>query len=293
VVPLGAARPAPGAPRRASEFRYVFIGGLGGERMPGYFEQNARELRRLGVPRRSIHTIRPSSRRTVEQNREEVRAAILAAAESGPQRLVIIGHSRGACDAAAFALHEPGFVRDRVEALFLVQGPFGGSALADYVLGEGRPMDGRMPPGHRLVAYLLAKREGSLVGRGVHSGLTGLTRAASRAYWHRELDRNAEAARAVGPRIFYVESRARPSGLRLFQRATHRYLGTYYGPSDGMVGLEDQSLPGLGTRLGPVEAGHADLTRRSPASRGGRQSRAALVRAIVMTVGGGGGRPEG
>jgi pimeloyl-ACP methyl ester carboxylesterase len=278
--------------RRASEFRYVFIGGLGGERMPGYFDQNARELRRLGVPRGSIHVIRPSSRRTVEQNRGEVRAAILAVAASGPQRLVIIGHSRGACDAAAFALNEPGFVRDRVEAIFLVQGPFGGSALADYVLGEGRPMDGRMPPGHRLLAYLLGRRERSLVGRGVHAGLAGLTRAASRAYWRGELDRNAEAARAVGPRIFYVESRAVPSRLRLFQRATYRYLGAYYGPSDGMVGLEDQSLPGLGIRLGPVEAGHTDLTRRSPASRAGRRSRAALMRAIVMAVGGGG-RPEG
>ena len=81
-----------------------------------------------------------------------VRDKILGFAGDRPERLILIAHSRGACDALTFALREPGFVRDRVEALLLIQGAFGGTGLADYVLGEGEPMDDRMSQGHRFLA---------------------------------------------------------------------------------------------------------------------------------------------
>jgi pimeloyl-ACP methyl ester carboxylesterase len=274
--------------RRAAGFRYVFVGGLGGERMPGYFDQNAKALRALGVPRRAIHVVQPSSRRTVEANRDAVRDEFRRIAELGPEPLVVIAHSRGACDALAFALHEPCFVRDRVAAMFLVQAPFGGSPLADRVLGEGEPMDRRMPQVARLIGYLLGLRERALVESGRHAGLAGLTREGSRAFWRRMLLEHADALPIVSPRVYYVESQARPARLRLFQRALGHYLGTYYGPSDGMVVREDQTLPGLGTSLGTLDAGHADLTRRFPATRAGRRWRKALVQAVVMAVG----RPE-
>lgn len=276
--------PSPVA-RRASGFRYVFIGGLGGERMPGYFAQNARALRALGVPRDAIHVLRPSSDRTVEENRSRVRDDLVAIAATGPERLVIVAHSRGACDALDFALHQPRFITDRVEALFLVQGPFGGSPLADRVLGAGQAMDGRMPTGSRVVAYLVGRREARLVHRGDHWGLTGLARETSRAFWQRELREHPEAASVIGPKVFYIESRAEPSRLRLVQRAAAHYLATYYGPGDGMVGEGDQTVPGLGTSLGVLEAGHADLTRRFPASRAGRRTRSALMQSIAVAVG--------
>jgi pimeloyl-ACP methyl ester carboxylesterase len=271
--------------REVRGLRYVFVGGFGNERMPGYFAQNARELRAQGVPRRSIHFLYPSSRRTVEENRDSVRDEFLRIAAAGPGRLVVIAHSRGACDALAFALHEPRFVRDRVAALFLVQGPFGGTGLADYVLGEGTAMDRRMPPGHRLLALVLGRREKALVGRGRHAGLAGLTREASRSYWRRALREHADAIAVVGPKVYYIESQARPSRLRLFLRSMAWYLGTYYGPNDGVVALGDQTLPGLGTSLGVLDAGHADLTRRFPATRARSGTRRALIRSILMAVG--------
>jgi pimeloyl-ACP methyl ester carboxylesterase len=270
---------------RARGFRYVFVGGLGGELMPGYFAENARALRALGVPRESIHILRPGPGRSAEQGRDSVRDELLRIAGAGPERLVVIAHSLGACDALAFALRNPGFVRDRVDALFLVQGPFGGTGLADYVLGEGEPMDRRMPPGPRLLAHLLGRWAKGRMAREWDEGLAGLTREASLAYWRRMLEDHAEAIPAVGPKVYYVVSRARPSRLRLFLRATAWYLGAYYGPNDGAVAVEDQSLPGLGTVLGPLDAGHADLTRRFPASRAGRRARGALMRGIVMAVG--------
>jgi pimeloyl-ACP methyl ester carboxylesterase len=270
---------------RARGFQYVFIGGFRAERMPGYFAQNAKELRALGVPRGSIHFLYPSSHRTVDENCDAVRDAFFRIADEAPGRLVVIAHSRGACDAMAFALAHPEFVRDRVAALFLVQGTFGGSGLADYILGDGEPMDRRMPPLHRALAHLLARFERFLLHRGRHGGLEGLTREASRDYWRRALEEHSEALPIVGPKVFYVESEVRPSRLRLFQKATAWYLRTYYGANDGVVARGDQALPGLGTSLGVFDAGHADLTRKFPASRAGRRSRQALIRSIVMAVG--------
>ena len=83
----------------------------------------------------------------------------------------------------------------------------------------------------------------------------------------------------------YVEANAEPSHLGLFMRAMASYLGAYYGPNDGVVAVEDQTIPGLGTSLGILDAGHADLTRRFPSARMGRGPRRALIRSIVMAVG--------
>ncbi len=185
----------------------------------------------------------------------------------------------------AFALHEPEFVRDHIEALFLIQGPFGGSGLADYVLGEGEEIDEQMPPGHRMLARWIGAFERYLLGRGKHAGLAGLTREASRSYWELAMETHSDAIPVVGPKVFYVEANAHPSRLALLMRSMAWYLGSYYGPNDGVVALGDQTVPGLGTSLGVLEAGHADLTRRYPASNAGRRSRRALIRSIVMAVG--------
>ena len=263
----------------------MFVGGFRIGRMPGYFTQNAKELRALGVPRRSIHFLYPDSHKTVEENRETVRDEILRIAGDRPERLVIIAHSRGACDALTFALHEPEFVRDRVEALFLIQGAFGGTGLADYVLGEGKPMDEQMSRGHRFLARGIGAiravpaetRQARRIDRTDARSLAGLLESMP---WRNTTD----AIPIVGPKVFYVEANTQPSHLGLFMRAMASYLGAYYGPNDGVVAVEDQTIPGLGTSLGVLEAGHADLTRRFPSARRAVPRRA-LIRSIVMAVG--------
>ena len=270
---------------RASRFRYVFVGGLLNERMPGYFSQNARELRARGVPSEAIHFVSPSSYKSSEENREAIGVDFRRIAGAGPEKLVVIAHSRGACDALAFALGDAQFVADRVEALFLVQGPFGGSGVVDYVMGEGVPLDRRMPVGSRVVVHLLGKLGRWMMDGGSHAGVAELTRSSSRCFWQETLARHADAIAIVGPKTFFVTAEVRPSRVRLVTRAFARYLHAYYGPNDGIVVLEDQSLPGLGTVLGPLEAGHADLTRTFFSTRAKRRVRKALVRSILMTVG--------
>jgi pimeloyl-ACP methyl ester carboxylesterase len=271
--------------RRAQTFQYIFIGGFRVGRMPGYFAQNARELGALGIPRRSIHFIYPSSDRTVEENCITVREELFRIAARDSRRLVVIAHSRGACDALSFALNEPEFVNDRVEALFLVQGAFGGTGLADYVLGGGDPMDGQMSRAHRWFARAIGAFERWVFRRGHHDGLIGMSRDASRAYWADLLKVHADAIPLIGPKVFFIESCARPKDLSILQRAMAWYLEAYYGPNDGVVAVVDQTVPGIGTSLGVLNAGHADLTRRAPAARPKRRLRRALSECIVMVVG--------
>ena len=269
----------------AGRFRYVFVGGFHNERMPGYFVQNAKELRARGISRQMIHFLYPSSHETIEGNSESIRSRFFEIARKGPEKLVVIAHSRGACDALAFALQNPAFVRDRIQALFLVQGPFGGTGVADYVMGEGPSMDSRMPLRQRVLAYLLGRMERLRLNRGRHGGLPGLTRRASHDFWERTLDEHSGAIAVVGPKTFFITSATCPSRLRLFERATGWYLMTYFGKNDGMVAYEDQFLPSLGTVLATLDAGHSDLTNRFRSTRTARRLQRALIDGIIMTVG--------
>jgi pimeloyl-ACP methyl ester carboxylesterase len=266
-------------------YRYVFIGGFLNEGMSQYFKQNARELRALGVPRAAIHYIYPSSHESVAGNADLVRGDFQKIASEGPEKLVVIAHSRGACDALAFALQNPEFVANRVEALFLVQGPFGGTGVADYVTGEGPPIDSLMPFPHRVVGLALGRVEETRLAHGKHGGITALTRRASRAYWEMALKENQAAIKVVGPKTFYVTAKTKPSHLGLFLKSTAFYLGAHFGPNDGMVALDDQTVAGLGTVLAVLDAGHTDLTHRFPSALPNRRLRRALIDAIVMAVG--------
>ena len=276
---------SPEVSQNAGRYRYVFITGLHFGIMQGYFQQNAKELRSQGVPRDSIHFVHPSSASTVEENAEFVRSEILAIAAQGPEKLVLIAHSRGACDALAFALQNPTFVKQRIEAMFLIQGPFGGSGVADYLSGDGEPIDKEMPLGYRVLDRTIGRLEEKLLNGDRHEAITALSRRASVQFWEDLLEHNRDAVAVVAPRTFYVTSRVKPSKHPLALRATAWYLGTYYGPNDGLVTLEDQSLPGLGTVLAVLDVGHTDLTRRFPAARPKARLRRAIVDAIIMAVG--------
>lgn len=271
--------------QEARGLRYVFVAGFLNEKMPSYFAQNAQELRLRGVPRGSIHFIDPSSAKTSEENTAAVRARFLEIARAGDEPLVVIAHSRGACDALAFALANPKFIRQRVRALFLVQGPFGGTSVADYVAGDGPAMDKSIPLPFRAMGKLMTKAERNRLKRGKDGGLSGMTRRASADFWEELLAEHADAIGVVGPKTFYVTTETSPSRLGLFKKTTAWYLTAIAGPNDGLVALEDQSLPELGTVLAVLNAGHSDLTNRFPSALGARRLRRALMQSILMAVG--------
>jgi pimeloyl-ACP methyl ester carboxylesterase len=274
-----------GVEARAKQYRYVLLGGLQFGMMQSYLAQNAKALRARGVPAEAIHIINPSSHQTLVENAEAVREELVTLADEGPEKLVVIAHSRGACDTLAFALRNPHFVSDRIEAMFLVQGPFGGTGLADYVCGEGHAIDGRMPLGHRVLGQAMSRLESQLLGWERHQVVSSLSRRSSNRFWTELLEANRQAIPVVSPRTFYVTSLTEPSRHPLLQRTTAWYLNSYYGPNDGLVALEDQSLPELGTVLAVLDAGHTDLTRRFPAARPRKRLRWALTDAVMMAMG--------
>ena len=274
------------AEKAARGYQYVFIGGFASERMSSYFLQNAQDLQARGVPQRSIHFIFPSSEGTIEENSGLVSDTFRKIARESPGKLVVIAHSRGACDALTFALRNPAFVADHVEAMFLVQGPFGGSGLADVVAGDGPAPDHKMRPQHRATATILARLERYYLGRGHHAGLPELATDVAHDYWKTQLHEHHDAIAVVGPRTFYVTAATAPGHQRVFQRAAAWYLDTYFGTNDGVVALDDQSLPEVGTVLTVLDAGHTDLTHRFPlAPLTQRRLRRALVDGIMISVG--------
>jgi pimeloyl-ACP methyl ester carboxylesterase len=269
----------------ASRYRYVFVNGLDIGLTQGCFTQNLKQLRARGVPRSAIHLIDPSAKKTVAENLGAMRREMMEIADRGPEPLVVIAHSRGACDALAFALTNPEFVTDRVRAIFLIQGPFGGSSAADFASGEGNRIDRQMPPAYRLGARVMGQLESKLLDRDKQAVIASLSHSASERFWERLIEKHRDSLAVVGPKVFYVTSQTRPSHHPVLQRITAWYVDTYYGPNDGLIALEDQIVPGVGTVLAVLEAGHTDLTHRFPSARPKKKLRQALVDAIVMSVG--------
>lgn len=270
---------------RSAGFRYVFVGGFLNERKPGYFGQNIKELRAHGVPWERIHEIYPSSRKTVDESREEIRDAFENIASAGPERMVVIAHSRGACDALAFALENADFTSEHIALLFLVQGPFGGTPLADYVLGEGQKIDRQMPLASRVVGRLAGRVERRRVRRGSHGALSSFTQDSSEVFWESMLEEHADAVPIVSPRTYFITSQVDPGELGFLKASTGRYIETYYNATnDSIVKLSDQSLPEFGTVLGPLEVGHADLTQKFPSTNTPRRYRKALVQCVLLAV---------
>ncbi len=172
----------------------------------------------------------------------------------------MIGHSRGACDARlAFALENPEFVADHIQAWFLVQGPFGGTGAADYVVGEGPPLDSQMPlrtqgcrsragTSGRLPAGPGQARRASGTHQAVLRGVLGTGPGGAPS---RDLHRQSEDVLRDEP----DRSLTAPT-----LPASDRVGPVLPRPNDGLVALDDQNVPGLGTVLAVLDAGHRDLT---------------------------------
>jgi pimeloyl-ACP methyl ester carboxylesterase len=268
---------------KALTYGYVFVGGWGNELAPGYFSGNISELKALGVPEDHIHRIFPPSTQGLSQNAEFVRTQITN--WKGPEKLVLIGHSRGGLDALLFALKNPDFTEKRVEAVFLIQAPFKGSGLADYLVGEGIALDERMPSFARKAFYWLGEAERRILRRWTGHGLADLTHQQAKESWEKRLQSHVATSPGLRGKVFYIRSAVEPQKQTPYFWASSWYLSTYYGKNDGLVTLEDQFLSQLGQRLNIVGCGHHDLTGSFPLTFATSNFRKALSRSVFMAVG--------
>ena len=266
----------------ARAYRYVFIAGFLNEGFQsGYFSQNRQALLDAGVKAGAIEVLFPKSGNTVAQNVEVLSRSLPALAAKGPQKLVLIGHSKGAVEALAFAVGAPDFLRDHVQRIFLVQGAFGGSGIADYITGTGHPLDDRMAPVPR-VLFALAAGWGELLDSRIDGGFQSLSRVRAAELWKR-LPRLPDE---LTERVFFIRSQRDPDKVCPLLWLTAKYLATYYGPNDGLLVISDQWVPGAGQLLGDLDADHSGLTVAGPVSDWPARVRRAFMHALLMQLAG-------
>jgi len=275
----------------ARAYRYVFIAGFLNEGFQvGYFSQNRRALLDAGVPPGAIELVFPKSGNTIEENVAVLRRVLPELAAKGPQKLVLIGHSKGAVEALAFMVAAPDFVRAHVHAAFLVQGAFGGSGIADYITGTGHPLDDRMQPFPRML-FALAAGWGELLDSRIDGGFQSLTHQRAAELWQRLLPPAAGPGASRLPsglaeRTFFIRSQRDPDQVCPLLWITARYLATYYGANDGLMTVPDQWVPGTGQILADLNADHTGLTVAGPVSDWPAGVRRAFTYALLMQLAG-------
>lgn len=196
---------APGAVRAP----VLLVGGIFTERYPGYLTRIRRAIGASEIP---IDT-----EQDVARNARTIRDAVLGA----PERVVLVGQSRGPLDIhAALSLHPE--ILPCVRAFVSIQAPFGGTPLASDAE---------------------ASRAARWLVRGV---VGGIFRGTPRAYFDMGYAaRRAFLARFPAPvRVPTVALATWTTRPGLFLRSTHRYLSRHGVRTDGFVLLPDAHVPG-------------------------------------------------
>lgn len=290
--------PDPDHIERAKGYHYFFVTGFMSEVLQWsfveYYYDNIKELLHRGIPESNLHRpIYLSSSNSAEANAEELYKIILEQVPGGGKDLVLIGHSMGAQELFLMSLKQKDFIKNRVRAVFLLQGSIGGSPIADYIAGEtGEGTLDKLSLWERWHFQFLM-RSGSALRVVVEKGLHSLTRKNAKAFW-KDVRLTEEDKNLLNERLFYICSRIRPAQMGGLIYPIFSVLGKYmfvnFGENDGLVLVEDQMTYHFGTRLALLTADHSDLVlRTNPATR---RMRKGLMRAMVQWVGKGDEEPK-
>jgi len=203
---------------RWRELGYLLIPGLLTKWYPLYMGQLRADMKRLGL---SVQFSRIDTDQPVRVNAARLRHEILEIGQSG-RKVVLLGHSKGAVDAAA-ALSIFPELADSVAALVSLQGPHGGSAIA-----------------HDLVHTNIQK---SITLGAIEKLLRGCRHAVLDLAFHSRMEflQRHPYPRHRVPTLCVATCDRRPSSLL---KPTIDYVAVRYGEySDGCVCQADAILP--------------------------------------------------
>lgn len=228
------------------------------------FEEAAEAMRRHGI---RIDFIPVGGRSGCDHNAMQIAAFLAGLPPDTDERIVLIGHSKGAADILHFLVNHPEPAK-RVRAVVGVAGAINGSPLADLMVrGPGgiitRLPFRRCPPGDRKV-------------------LECLTRS-FRLAW---LADNRLPAH-VG--YFSLGAFARREDIHPLMRFGHELLAAVEPRNDGYVAFSDQVIPGSNL-LGWADLDHWDIALpiRERLNIGGAGSRGSarelLFEAVLLMV---------
>jgi len=257
----------PSLPRHDPHLHLLIVPGAFAECFPEFgmpFEDAAKSLRQRGY---RIDFISVSGRSGADHNAAQIAAAVEQLHDDPAERIVLIGHSKGALDILHFLVNYPHTAR-RISAVVSVAGPVNGSPIADHFAGTYRSVFSRMPfmycqPGDRDIVNSLTRSY----------CMTWL--ASHRLPEH--------------VKYFSLGGFAGREDIHPMMLFTYDLLSTVEPKNDGYVAFSDQVIPGA-TLLGYANLDHWDIALpvRERLNFGGVNSRSAerevLFEAIVLTV---------
>jgi pimeloyl-ACP methyl ester carboxylesterase len=259
--------PPPPLPSHDSRLRILIVPGAFAECFPEFgfpFEDAAESLRQRGY---RIDFIPVSGRAGADYNAAQIAEAVEQLPEDPADRIVLIGHSKGAVDILHFLVNHPHPAR-RIRAVVSVAGPVNGSPLADDFAATYRRVFSRMP-----LMYCQPD------DRDVVNSLT-------RSYCMTWL---ASHRLPEHVKYFSLGGFARREDIHPIMLLTYDLLSAVEPKNDGYVAFSDQMIPG-GTLLGYANLDHYDIALpvRERLNFGGINSRAVarelLFEAIVLTL---------
>ena len=228
------------------------------------FQEAATNLSRRGYRTQFIPV---SGRSGADHNAGQIAAAVEQVPIEPDERILLIGHSKGAVDILHFLVNYPQTAR-RVSAVVSVSGPIMGSPLADALAGTYARFFARMPftncrPGDRAVLDSL-KRSYQTTWLASHPLPSHI-------------------------RYFSLATFARREDVHPLMLLTYDMLAAYEPRNDGYVAFSDQVIPGA-TLLGYVNLDHWDIAlpireRLNFSGINSRsQEREILFQAVVLSV---------
>ncbi len=267
----------------AYHYLYVFVPGFLHRWVPTYFLPNRAHLIRMGIPKDSIKIIRPSHGQSKEKNIEWLFSKFQTLQKIYPHKqMVIMGHSKGASEALALSLQNSVFFKKHVAYLFLIQGVFGGSGVADYVLGQGKPISNQLNFLSGTAMWFMGKAA-SLVSPMIHPGLESLRRENAQSFWKDIKQKHGHIIEDIQSRVYHFKAHREPSEMSIFLQHTGHYLKNNYGDSDGLVTIGDQD-PGFGTHLYTFEVCHGGLILHQPITNVPKRTRMAFNASWVEVI---------
>eukprot|EP00308_Calcidiscus_leptoporus_P024380 CAMPEP_0119374074 /NCGR_PEP_ID=MMETSP1334-20130426/28824_1 /TAXON_ID=127549 /ORGANISM="Calcidiscus leptoporus, Strain RCC1130" /LENGTH=602 /DNA_ID=CAMNT_0007392025 /DNA_START=72 /DNA_END=1880 /DNA_ORIENTATION=- len=199
---------------------YLLVPGLLTKWYPKYMAHLQREFKRLGL---LVTFSRVDTDQPIRVNAARIRHEVLELSETG-RRIAILGHSKGAVDAAAALSLFPELC-DSVAALVSLQGPHGGSAIA-------HDLSHTQVQRNLALSYVLEK-----LLRGCKHAVLDMTYSARQDF----LERHVYPLERV-PTLCLASCDRRPNSLL---KPIIDFLALRYGEwSDGCVCQSDAILPG-------------------------------------------------
>ncbi len=243
--------------------KFIFVTGLLNEEIINYYKIPKNVLTKdLGISNDQIITINPPSGMDIQTNADTLVKNIKNFIKPN-EKFVLIGHSKGSMESLLAVLKKEFItLHNNLHAAILIQGAMNGSPVCNYMCSKGGiHADSTM--GFRLIAFQVTSSIGGLMcdkyQKGFHSLFENSTEAVLETY-------KENLTPELNDKIFYITSQQDPAKMSSLISCIGQYLQTYYGPSDGLVLVEDQSINWVGTTIGHLTSDHAGLVVGRPIS---------------------------